>query len=296
MINSIKKLIEEKISMEYKKYVIYPFGYVGSITKQILTECYGIDDIIVIDEKLSLFNINIKNYNYLDNIDCKEYAVIITAINDEKVLDDISHNVKVYFRDEQIGCVKKYLMQSKINTKVGKHSYGPLCNDEFVEKVGAFCSFASGSCCLPNHPTDYISTHPFTYYDHNVNKFIKYDYELYKFENWWIPNIAPKGYVNKSNLTTIGNDVWIGANVLITNGSDIGNGVIVGAGTVITKDVPDYAVVVGNPARIIKYRYTEDEINELNKIQWWNWDDELIEERYDDFFIPIDRFIEKYRQ
>lgn len=69
---------------------------------------------------------------------------------------------------------------------------------------------------------------------------------------------------------------------------------IAGACAVITKDVPDYAVVLGVPARIVRYRYTSEQINKLNKIAWWNWPDELIWERYDDFYIEIDQFIDKY--
>lgn len=91
----------------------------------------------------------------------------------------------------------------------------------------------------------------------------------------------------------IGNDVWLGRNVLITNGSNIGNGVIAGAGAVITKDVPDYAVVVGVPARIIRYRYEPDEIAALNRIAWWDWPDEKIRKNYNDFYLDIKEFIKK---
>lgn len=72
-------------------------------------------------------------------------------------------------------------------------------------------------------------------------------------------------------------------NIIITNASNIGNGVIAGAGTVITKDVPDYAVVGGVPARIIKYRYNPEQIRKLNEIAWWDWLDEKIIACYDDF-------------
>ena len=88
--------------------------------------------------------------------------------------------------------------------------------------------------------------------------------------------------------------MWLGRNVLITNSSNIGNGVIAGAGAVITKDVPDYAVVAGVPARIIRYRYTQEEIEALNRIAWWNWSDEKIRENYDDFYLGVKEFIYKY--
>jgi len=69
----------------------------------------------------------------------------------------------------------------------------------------------------------------------------------------------------------IGNDVWIGANALILPGVTIGHGAIIGAGSIVTKSVPPYAIVSGNPAEIVKYRFTHEEINELLDLQWWDW-------------------------
>lgn len=88
--------------------------------------------------------------------------------------------------------------------------------------------------------------------------------------------------------------MWLGRNVIVTNSANIGNGVIAAAGAVITKDVPDYAVVAGIPARIIRYRYTHEQIEALNRIAWWNWTDDEIRERFDDFYLPIEEFIRKY--
>ena len=76
----------------------------------------------------------------------------------------------------------------------------------------------------------------------------------------------------------IGNDVWIGSDVTILGGVRIGNGAIVGAGAVVTKDVPPYAVVAGNPARIVKFRFSQEIIDKLQKIKWWNWPREKIME------------------
>jgi len=74
----------------------------------------------------------------------------------------------------------------------------------------------------------------------------------------------------------IKNDVWIGANTVVMPGLTIGNGAIIGAGAVVTKDVPDYAIVVGVPAKVIKYRFSKEIIEELLKLKWWNWDREVI--------------------
>ena len=73
-------------------------------------------------------------------------------------------------------------------------------------------------------------------------------------------------------ITHIGNDVWIGLNATILDGVTIGDGAIVAAGAVVTKDVPPYAVVAGVPAKIIKYRFTESQIDFLLKFRWWEKD------------------------
>lgn len=91
----------------------------------------------------------------------------------------------------------------------------------------------------------------------------------------------------------IGSDVWIGRNVLILPGVKIGNGVIVGAGAVVTKDVPDYAVLVGNPGRVKRYRFEKNQIKRLLQIKWWDWDyDKVVRAKED--MLDIEGFLEKY--
>ena len=169
-----------------------------------------------------------------------------------------------------------------------------MFNHRFVESVGAFCSFATGTDVVENHPTDYISTHPFLYADSEINPALWYRYDEYKHAEWYFADVKPKGIVRKFSKIKIGNDVWLGRNVIITNGANIGNGVIAGAGTIITRDVPDYAIVIGAPARIMRYRYTADQIEKLNTIAWWTWSDQEIRDRYDDFYLNVDEFILKY--
>lgn len=73
---------------------------------------------------------------------------------------------------------------------------------------------------------------------------------------------------------TVGNDVWIGTDVLVVCGNKklkIGNGAVIGAGSVVTKDVPPFAVVAGNPARVIKYRFSREVIQKLEELKWWDW-------------------------
>ena len=97
----------------------------------------------------------------------------------------------------------------------------------------------------------------------------------------------------KTHQVIIGNDVWIGAHTTIVNGVRIGTGAVIGAGAVVTKDIPPYAIVVGNPAHVIKYRFSEDVIHKLLAIKWWNWSPEKILAN-EKLFLNIEKFIERH--
>ena len=97
------------------------------------------------------------------------------------------------------------------------------------------------------------------------------------------------------NQLIIGNDVWIGFGATILSGVRIGNGAVIGAGAVVAKDVPPYAIVVGNPLRVIKYRFSDEIIHKLQKIKWWNWPFEKIV-RNQQLMEHVDAFIAEYYQ
>ena len=93
----------------------------------------------------------------------------------------------------------------------------------------------------------------------------------------------------------IGNDVWIGAKSTIMSGVNIGNGAVIGSNSTITKDVPPYAIVVGNPGKIVKYRFSEKQIESLLKISWWAWTDDRIKtEAMNMWSNSVDEFIDKH--
>jgi len=140
-----------------------------------------------------------------------------------------------------------------VDSEIGKYSY--VAQFSLVNKtvVGKFCSIAHGVYVgLWEHNMN-VSTHSFYLYETSGN-FVK----------------GYKNYDKDAILTEIENDVWVGANSVILKGVTIHDGAIIGAGAVVTKDVPAYSIVVGNPARVIKYRFSKPDITFLLKSKWWN--------------------------
>lgn len=128
--------------------------------------------------------------------------------------------------------------------------------------IGKFCMLASGLTFImngANHKMDGITAYPFTIFGKDWKKVE--------------PTLAELPYKGD---TVIGNDVWIGTNVTIMPGVHIGDGAIIAANATVVKDVAPYSVVGGNPAKELKKRFSEEKIQELLEMQWWNWDIEKI--------------------
>ncbi|NGN97217.1 type B chloramphenicol O-acetyltransferase [Grimontia sp. S25] len=164
------------------------------------------------------------------------------------------------------------------NIVVGRHSYYSgyyhghsfddcarylMPNRDDVDKliIGSFCSIGSGAVFMmagnQGHRSDWVSTFPFFYQD-NKN-----------FTG------AEDGF-KRAGDTVIGNDVWIGSEAMIMAGVKIGDGAIIASRALVTKDVAPYEVVGSNPAKHIKFRFCEAEIQMLLEMQWWNWSDEQL--------------------
>ncbi|ENX6806719.1 TPA: CatB-related O-acetyltransferase, partial [Escherichia coli] len=112
-----------------------------------------------------------------------------------------------------------------------------------------------------NHPLNRFTTHMMTY-NGEFDKFAKSEFE----RSWTL-----KPFITKPENPIIGNDVWIGNDVVLKGGIAIGDGAVIAANSVVTKDVPPYAIVAGVPAKIIRFRFDSNVIDELLRIKWWNY-------------------------
>lgn len=166
------------------------------------------------------------------------------------------------------------------NVCMGDYSYTGYNTTIKYAVIGKYCSISwNVSIGGANHDYRHISTHPFS---------------LLPSLGFVDESDTQMGYQSYADELTIGNDVWIGSGVQILRGVKIGNGAIIGAGAVVTKSIPPYAIAVGNPAKVIKYRFAEDVIAILEKISWWDWDESFIKSHIAFFKedINIEKLIE----
>lgn len=144
--------------------------------------------------------------------------------------------------------------------------------------IGKFCSIGPNFICgWGIHPVDKLSTSPMFYSTLKQNGV----------------TLSKDDKIEETKPITIGNDVFIGMNVTILDGIKIGDGAIVGAGAVVSKDIPSYAIAVGVPARVVKFRFSQDNIDSLISIKWWDWPDDKLHE-IEKHFDKVNSFIEKF--
>jgi acetyltransferase-like isoleucine patch superfamily enzyme len=152
-----------------------------------------------------------------------------------------------------------------INSKIGFSSYISEHSKFQNTKIGKFCSIGPNvEIIRGNHPTkQFVTTHPAFF---SLRKHVGYSFvETQLFEEYPKPIVE-----NEIYTTSIGNDVWIGANVKIIEGVVIGDGAIVAAGSVVTKNLPAYGIYGGIPAKFIRNRFEAEEIEFLKNFEWWN--------------------------
>lgn len=183
-----------------------------------------------------------------------------------------------YFENSKKGqYVKLYSPYEIRNTVIGDFSYISKNAQISNTSIGKFCSI--GPNLLSGwgiHPTQAVSTSPIFYSTKKQNG---------------ISFVKNGTFIERKNIN-IGNDVFIGANVTILDGVAIGDGAIIGAGAIVSKDIPPFSIAAGNPVEILKYRFSNDKIEKLLKLEWWNWPPDKIKEITKDFY-DIDQFLEK---
>jgi acetyltransferase-like isoleucine patch superfamily enzyme len=151
------------------------------------------------------------------------------------------------------------------STAIGAYTYLRGGTIGSLQRIGRFCSVAPGVDIGPgNHPTEFLSTHPFQYGASAFDfwpKFQGFDHGELR---------LPREVVKDAPV--IGNDVWIGANCFIARGVTIGDGAVIAAGSVVTRDITQYAIAAGVPAKVLRSRFSSDIVQRLSRLRWWDYE------------------------
>jgi acetyltransferase-like isoleucine patch superfamily enzyme len=183
--------------------------------------------------------------------------------------------------DDHFDDATRELMKRLYDVEIGRYTHGAFKIDGSIApgtRIGSFCSVAPGvRLGGSNHPLDWVSTHGFQYLSNRG--FIPED------------NAELRRRLNEP--VVIEDDVWLGTNALVLPGMTVHRGAVIGAGAVVSRDVPPYAIAAGVPARVVRKRLPDEQVEALLAIDWPSWDDDTIRRRISDFYDPqafIDRF------
>lgn len=186
-------------------------------------------------------------------------------------------------RESQLGAYTEVGARTiLLDVTMGDYSY--VVNDAEITytTIGKFCSIAAMTRINPgNHPTHRASQAHFTY---RASAYFPDESDDAAFFEW-----------RREHRVRIGHDVWIGHGAIVLPGRSVGTGAVVAAGAIVTKDVPAYTIVAGNPARPIKRRFPEDITSRLAELAWWDWGHETLRRALPDFRkLSIEGFLAKY--
>jgi len=193
----------------------------------------------------------------------------------------LNRYIKRVFNNFSSKDIVKELKQNN-QLQIGAHTYGydqntfRIFNNEEKIIIGKYCSIAKGVIIFGGGEHDYSrpTTFPFN--------------ELFSKKSKCNLDARTKG------VTTIGNDVWMGANAIILSGVTVADGCVIGAGSVVSKDTCPYSIVVGNPMRILKQRFDIHIIEKMMSIKWWEWSEEKIKSNIKYLTGDINEFIVRF--
>lgn len=184
--------------------------------------------------------------------------------------DNVVVGEDTYVEDSTLGNLVQLNRRNMIiNSKIGDYTYTGANTVIKKANIGKFCSISWNVSITGNvHDYKLATPHPFTH--------------LHTFK------LVDENSPLESKSVCVYNDVWLGMNSCVLPGIKIDSGSIVGAGSVVTKDVPPYTIVAGNPAKIIKYRFSDEIIGDLLEVEWWNWPYEIIKKNMYLFQTNVD--------
>jgi len=236
------------------------------------------------------------DFHITDAVDlAKHYVVTVTEEDlDDFLLDEQSkpyQYVSDYIVFDDAGGELPFEWECH-GVKVGRQTYfgeGIVggCENGYIESIGHFTSINSSADMGVDHQLDMIFTS-----DDIESFFSPQNKALFQSRNRSNPRHP---YAHSKKRITIGSDVYIGANAFINASkvTNIGDGAIIGSGAVVLEDVPPYAIIVGVPAKILRYRFSPEMVEALLRVRWWDWSVEEIDRNADALMSP-DLFFEKY--
>ena len=185
--------------------------------------------------------------------------------------------------DSTFGRFCEVMHDSILNeVEMGDYSYCADHANIFCTTIGKFSNIAAMTRINPgNHPTDRTSLHHF----------------MYRSAQYWPDAQDDESFFDwrREHRVTIGHDTWLGHGAIVLPGRHVATGAVVGAGAVVTKDVPPYTIVAGNPATEIRPRFAPDIADRLLALAWWDWDNDRLGAALQDFrTLSVEAFLEKH--
>lgn len=242
----------------------------------------------------------------LNGLTSKDAYIIVATMNYYKDIIDSLNNAG-FNEDDRCYAFELWTTNTEDifykGCRIGKYTYGYqdlLSEFPIADSIGRYCSIHKSARIVNNHSLTCITTSPildsnlmchWDDYEERKRMTFKYGNNVNNSKN--LTN-GDESRIRNNPPVTIGNDVWIGANVVILPGVHIGNGAVLAAGTVVTRNVPAYAIVGGVPSKVIRYRFEKSDIKKLENIKWWEWSDEKLNENIEMMYNPK-KFLEQFK-